>query len=111
MIELDYENASYDDGGTGLSREIIFKTLFVGDEPGFNASIYEEINVLSSEVNLPETLKVSEVRAEEVDESLVDLIVRCPELSVGTQTSRGQHERLTFRDDVYDHYRVGIEAG
>lgn len=110
MVELDYANATYDDGGTGLSRDLIFKTLFVDDEPGFNASVMEELNALESEVDLPDTVRASEVRVVEVDDSTVDLIVRCPDLTVGTQTTRGRHNRLVLRDDAYNHYRVGIEA-
>lgn len=111
MVELDYADASYDDGGTGLSRELVFNTLFVDDEPGFNASVMEELNALSNEVTLPDSVRVSEVRVQEVDDSTVDLIVRCPQLTVGTQTTRGRHSRLVLRDDAYDHYRVGVEAG
>lgn len=110
MVELDYSDATYDDGGTGLSRDLVFKTLFEDDEPGFNASVMEELNALSSEVDLPETVRFSEVRVVEVDDSTVDLIVRCPDLTVGTQTTRGRHSRLVLRDEAYSHYRVGIEA-
>jgi hypothetical protein len=111
MTRINYDNATFNDGGTGLPRELVFKTLFVSDEPGFNASFREELNALSSEINLPDSLNVSEVRVTEIDSSLVDFVVRCPELTVGTQTSRGEHERLVLNDESYKHYRVGIEAG
>lgn len=111
MVELDYADATYDDGGTGLGRDLVFKTVFVDDEPGFNASVMEELNALESEVDLPVSVRVTEVRVQEVDDSTVDLIVRCPDLTVGTQTTRGQHSRLVLRDGAYNHYRVGVEAG
>lgn len=111
MVELDYTDATYDDGGTGLDKQLVFDTLFVDDKPGFNASVFEELNALESEVDLPETVRVSEVRVQEVDDSKVDFIVRCPDLTVGTQTSRGRHPLLVLREGDYDHYRVGVEAG
>lgn len=111
MTEIDYDDATYDDGGTGLSQELVFKTLFVDDEPGMNASVFEELNVLKQESSVPETVRVSEVRAIEVDDTTVDFIVRCPDLTLGTQTIRGKHSRLVLRDDAYSHYRVGVEAG
>lgn len=110
MVTVDYSDASYDDGGTGLNRELVFKTLFVDDEVGFNASVHEELNALESEVDLPETVRVSEVRVVEVDDSKVDFMVRCPDLTVGTQTTRGRHPVLVLNDTEYNHYRVGIEA-
>jgi len=110
MVTVDYSDAEYFDEGTGLDKELVFKTLFEDDEPGFNASVHEELNALESEVDLPDPVRVTEVRAVEVDDSTVDFIVRCPDLTVGTQTTRGRHPRLVLRDEAYSHYRVGIEA-
>lgn len=109
MVEIDYENAEYYDDNSGLSRELVFKTLFVDDEPGFNASIREELNVLEEVVDMPESVTVTEVRVEVVADDLVNFYARIPEFTVGTQTSRGKHSRMVLRDESYSHYQVAIE--
>lgn len=109
MVELKYDDAEYYDDNSGLDRDLVFKTLFVDTEPGFNRSIDEELNVLAEVVDMPDSLTVTEVRVEVVDDSLVNLYARIPELTVGTQTSRGKHSRMVLRDDAYSHYQVAIE--
>lgn len=108
MVELNYEDAEYDDGMSGLDRDLVFKTLFVDDEAGFHRSISSELSVLE-ELGIPDSLTVTEVRVDVVEDDLVDFYVRIPELTVGTQTSRGKHSRMVLRDDSFAHYQVAIE--
>lgn len=109
MTDLEYDNAEYMDRDTGLDKELVFKSLFVADEPGFNASIREELASLASEIDLPETIRITTVKAVEISDSKVDFVVYTPDLSTGTQTSRGRHPLLVLRSDEYAHYRVGIK--
>lgn len=109
-MELNYENAEFLDEGTGLSRTEVFETLFHSTHLKTNPPIFEELNALKQEVDLPQTIRISEVRVLEQSEDKIDLIVRCPDLTVGTQTSRGDHPYLVFRGEDYTHYRMGIET-
>ena len=65
--------------------------------------MFEEFEALQSAVDLPSPIRITEVRAIKVDDETFDLVVRCPDLTVGTQTTRGVSES--------DTYRVGVEAG
>lgn len=106
MVNYNYDNATYYDEA-GLDKEDVFEALF-GDNPA--PSIEEEFGALEGEVDMPDEVTITEVRAVKQDDDLVDLIASVKELSVGTQTSRGRHPRLVWRGDEYSHYRVGVEG-
>lgn len=109
MTDLDYADAEYMDRDTGLDKELVFNSLFVDDKPGFNASVREELAALASEIDLPDTLEITTVKAVETADSKVDFVVYTPDLTVGTQASRGKHPYLVFRGDKYNHYRVALK--
>jgi hypothetical protein len=113
--KIKYNSARYSAGKTGLPRELVFKTLFNDEEDGYNASATEELDVLEDKesTDFPSVVQVSMVRAveDENDDETVNLILTCPNLTVGTQTTRGNGSKLVLRDDSYSHYRVGVEAG
>lgn len=108
---ITYDSAQYFANDTNLDREIVFKTLFK-QEPGFNASICEELDKLLSEdsISVPTKLTVRDVSAR-VDEkqSTVTFSVRIPQLHTGTQKN-GQYALRVFRGDEFSHYKVQILA-
>lgn len=105
MVQIDYSSAQYYDGGTGLSRDTVFAMVF---ETG-SALENEELTALSEVTDVPETVRVTEVRVEEESPSCVNVFVRIPELTVGTQPGRGRHSQLVFRGEEYSTYQVAIE--
>lgn len=108
-FNVRYEDADYDDGGTGLEREQVFKTLFIDDESGYQASAGAELSVLEETVDDVGTVSVSLVRVSEEDDDSVNLHVYTSDLTVGTQLNRqGGHSHMVWRGDEYSTYRVEI---
>lgn len=111
-IHFEYGSAHYDDGGTGVPKDVVTTRLFAD-----GAAASELANTAGEHLDSYAdddgtlSLRVTEIRLQENDESCVDIIISTPDLTTGTQLG-GKHARMVFHggSEYYHHFRLGIEA-
>lgn len=108
-FEFNYQDAQYDDGGTGVSIEALAEYLFRGNKAAAGPLV--EMSV--GGVDVPTTVNVLDVRVEERrnDGDCLDVTIRVDDLTVGTQLSEYDIARFN-REPVgdYKYYRIRFES-